>query len=295
MMNLKALLKSFSFYSYRSQLVIFSTFIKHKLKETSEGDPSVFIEFIRIAGYLNAGIKILSYHQEKFLFKYQINNLCTLSYLRRYSSDFDVFTEVIMWKEYSILTKYFDAKSEVKYIIDAGGNIGLTSLYLHRFFPNASIICIEPDTNNYYILKKNLEVNKTSKIIALNKALWINNLKLKVVDDYRDGREWSLTVKQAENSVNSSLTGITLSEILSEQSFPYVDMLKIDIEGGEKVLFSNDNFLESIKMKVKCLVIEIHDTDQYNKLIHTKMEEFGFQAESFSGVTLFRKKVSLLE
>lgn len=44
-------------------------------------------------------------------------------------------------------------------IIDAGGNIGLASLWFARAFPEARITTIEPDPNTFAMLATNLERN----------------------------------------------------------------------------------------------------------------------------------------
>ena len=41
--------------------------------------------------------------------------------------------------------------------IDAGANIGLTSIYFANKFPNAKIVALEPEIDNYIILQKNIQ------------------------------------------------------------------------------------------------------------------------------------------
>lgn len=72
-------------------------------------------------------------------------------------------------------------------------------------------------------------------------------------------------------------------------NFPYIDILKIDIEGAERELFNDENFLQLIKNKVKQLIIEIH----YKDIIHDKiiniMDRYGFEIKEAGEVTLFNK------
>jgi len=50
---------------------------------------------------------------------------------------------------------------------------------------------------------------------------------------------------------------ITMTEIIDKYNIQRIDILKIDIEGAEKELFSYN--YESWLPKVRCIVIELHD------------------------------------
>lgn len=86
-------------------------------------------------------------------------------HLRQNTSDLDVFNQVILSREYRI-----DEVSNPQFIIDAGANIGLTSLYYHKEYPSARIFAVAMEAGNYDLLKKNTE--QISNISAVNKALW---------------------------------------------------------------------------------------------------------------------------
>lgn len=293
-MTLKSLSKSFSCFTLKDKLIILSTFIKHKIFRVYTDDPATFKEFIRLAGYQDAGVEIVLPRKDFFLFSTHINNKQSSFYLRKHSSDFDVFTGVIVWKEYDIVLKYFkdNSNGQVRYIVDVGSNIGLTAIFFNRYFPTASIICIEPDFSNYEMLERNLKVNGVENVITLNKALWVDDSNLQISRDFRDGRDWSLTVKRAEKDVDTGIKGVALNQVLLSGNIPHIDLLKIDIEGGEKVLFYDKDFLDVLKHKVRCLVIEIHEEVQISDRIYLVMEEFGFVLKERESVCLFLKEVA---
>ena len=75
--------------------------------------------------------------------------------LRPNSSDSYVFEQVIEHLEYLPLYNYIEAgkfKSKINTIIDAGANIGLTTLFFRHYFPTANIISIEADYFNSLVL-----------------------------------------------------------------------------------------------------------------------------------------------
>jgi len=69
--------------------------------------------------------------------------------------------------------------------------------------------------------------------------------------------KWSFTVKEVPDSSANTIKGITVEEILRESGFDHIDILKIDIEGSEKELFSNN--YESWLDKVQVIIIELHN------------------------------------
>lgn len=237
--------------------------------------------------YLNAGVAILSYIDFNFLFEYKINGVSTKSFIRKKTSDSDAFRGVILWEEYNSLLDLHE--NDIRFIIDAGANIGFTSLYLNRYFQNATIIAIEPDDGNFEFLERNIRINNIQKIFPIKRALWTNNNSLEISNSFADGREWSKQVKEAPNMSKEKLKGITLNQIVEKFDFPSIDILKIDIEGAEIELFKDQLFFEVLKEKVKCLIIEVHYKDELLDLIYSKMEEYGFDGKEVGAVILFNK------
>ena len=74
------------------------------------------------------------------------------------SSDFDVFQQVFSGFEYLKVVEEYKInfstyKNQKIDIIDAGSNIGLTSLFFNDNFHEPNIVCIEPEKENFKILK----------------------------------------------------------------------------------------------------------------------------------------------
>ena len=68
--------------------------------------------------------------------------------------------------------------------------------------------------------------------------------------------EWAFMVERDKDTKNKSIKGITISNILDKYSFDYIDILKLDIEGAEKEVFSI-NYQKWLN-KVRILIIELH-------------------------------------
>ena len=167
------------------------------------------------------------------------------------TSDKTTFYQIFLDKEYEI-----SLLEEPKFIIDAGANIGLTSVYLSNRYPNAKIIAIEPDKNNFEILSANTK--PYANVIALNTALWSNSCHIKVMDNGLGTT--GFTVEPCAPELPKALKAMSLEEIMKQYDFPRIDLLKMDIEGSEKyVLSENSDYWIS---RTNVLIIELHDRFQ---------------------------------
>src|SRR5690606_30834579 len=192
------------------------------------------------------------------------------------SSDLSVFRQVFHQLEYKALADafldYFSANDKLN-IVDAGANIGLTSLYLSRFFPNARFVCIEPDAANYEMLTFNLLENGVSNSKRINAGLWSRNAKLEVLDDFRDGKDWSKRVRETDGV---GLDAFSIQHLVVEFGIDVIDILKIDVEGSEKEIFTSPHADVSFLEITKCIAIEIHDEFDCREKINQKLAEHGF-------------------
>src|SRR5918911_488572 len=74
-------------------------------------------------------------------------------WLRTYGGDLFIFHEVFLDDCYHIPTAWVP---NVRTVVDLGANIGLTTLYFAKSYPQARFICIEPDPNNASVLRRNV-------------------------------------------------------------------------------------------------------------------------------------------
>lgn len=195
------------------------------------------------------------------------------------SSDFEIFNQIFSLNEYfPVVNAYnvnFNAKSDKRLnIIDAGSNIGLTTLFFLDHFQNASIISIEPEIENFKILEFNLDSVKSSKIIKINGALWSSNCKIKIINDFRDRSSCSFRVE--ESDAKDAIDAYSVHQLILEHNFETIDILKIDIEGSEKQLFTHPaSDLEFLNI-TKCIAIEIHDEFDCREEICNILMDYGF-------------------
>lgn len=168
--------------------------------------------------------------------------------MRNNPSDYATFMEVLVRKEYSLPFSFSPGT-----IIDAGGNIGLTAAFFASRFPNSAIVTIEPDKNNFGTLTQNTRLYKN--IIPLNKGIWTQASFLNVIDTGQG--ENSFIVAETTAPTSTSVEAIAINEIMQQQQWKTIDLLKIDIEGTEKNIFEKG--FEQWLPYTKVLFVETHD------------------------------------
>jgi FkbM family methyltransferase len=140
----------------------------------------------------------------------------------------------------------------------------------------------------------NLKQNNLTLAKAFKKAFWINNENLVINNAFRDGKEWSLSVEESTmaSAVDQSMVeGITLYDLCSKEDIKTVDLLKIDIEGAERVLFKDDDFLQATDKYIASIAVEIHDEFDIRPYINKKMETLGFSREEEGDISLYSKSM----
>jgi len=138
-------------------------------------------------------------------------------------------------------------------IIDAGANIGASSIYLATLCPDGLVVALEPEAKNFELLLKNTKQCKN--VTALQCALAEKTKRVRIIDP--GVGNWGYRTEFAENSSSETVDCVTVSDIYQRyqnEFFPF--LCKIDIEGGEKGLFSEDTAWVSA---TPVLIVELHD------------------------------------
>ncbi len=169
--------------------------------------------------------------------------------LRVNTSDTTVFYQIFSDREYD---NPIDFTPNV--IVDAGANIGLTSLFYANKYPNAKIYSIEPDKENFETLQFN--TNNYSNITCLNYGLWHQDTSLRVSDKFQGGK-WAMVVEEIDTEEPGSIKAISLNSLISQFQLNQIDILKMDIESAEFEVFSKH--FELWIPKTKMMIVELHD------------------------------------
>lgn len=193
-------------------------------------------------------------------------------------SDYSVFNQIFNLEEYSTVPSVLNINKEHKskeiVLIDAGSNVGFATIYLQQKIFFNKIFCIEPSKSNFEILNKNISsFNTTANVTLLQNALAAKeNQKFEIKNNFRDGKDWSITTKQSENG---KIKGVTINEIIKKYVLDEITLLKIDIEGAERFIFDESANLAFLD-KTKVIVIEIHDEFNIRQNIYKVLKNHNF-------------------
>lgn len=169
--------------------------------------------------------------------------------IRTNSSDICLIFSICFAGEYNL--EYPLKKTDKLCIIDAGANIGLFSIEMANKFPESFIVAIEPDLDNFKLLEKNTK--KYPNIICINKGLWSEKCWLKV---HSELPSYGITVEKAEEK-EADIEAIDVDYLIEKYHLSAIDIMKMDIEGSEYQIFTDDNI--SWISRVKMFIIESHD------------------------------------
>ena len=209
------------------------------------------LRLIKRFGVLNA-FRIYNFNRHKNgELAIQFRNVNYPVYLRYNTTDIGAFDQIFYHNFYSFNYEHY--LKNIKTIIDGGANIGLASVYFKNQFPEATIIAVEPEDSNFRQLIKNTK--SYSSIFCEQLGIWNKSCPLKVEDKYKSGN-WGFVVEEVSNENESNVRGISIDDLMQKYNLAEVDILKLDIEGAELELFSeNYQWLSKVRM----LIIETHD------------------------------------
>lgn len=170
--------------------------------------------------------------------------------LLRLSSDIVIFEQVFIYEEYRI-----PIPSHIKpqLIIDGGAHVGYASIYFANQFPEAKIFAIEPSQANRKVLKENVSCYPQVTIIPA--AIWNEKISLESTRSNTKGGA-GFRVSEAKSTTSELIDSITIEDILQLANTAKINILKLDVEGSEKEIFSNsDNWINKVDM----IIIELHE------------------------------------
>lgn len=199
-------------------------------------------------------------------------------YIRANGFDWSLVDEIFLRHIYDVELK------GVGHILDLGGNIGLAALWFAWKFPEARLCTVEPVPENLNVLGRNVAGHPSIRVLDGAVGTTDGTVNLTLSEDPRNhstswpGGTSSITVRQ-----------MTVPSIMNVMGWDHIDILKIDIEGGEKeVLGGRPEWLK----KVRCVIGEGHTGVGYTiEQCRDDLEPLGFEVEEihrYKGAMLFR-------
>jgi FkbM family methyltransferase len=202
-------------------------------------------------------------------------------WIRLKTSDLPTLQKVWRDREYAIRLK-----DEPSFIIDAGANIGIASIYFATKFPNARVIAIEPEEKNFALLERN--TRPYANISPVKAALWNESGEVSLIDPGQG--PWSFQTRGDTPNSTIRVKAITIPDIQQKFSVRQIDILKIDIEGAEKEIFENAApWIDDVGV----IMAETHDRFRAgcSRALYLAAQQFDHEEHRGETVILARKEL----
>jgi FkbM family methyltransferase len=161
--------------------------------------------------------------------------------LLRDGADFEVAYEIFITGVYDLLPL-----RGVHRVVDLGGNVGYSVLYWAARFPEARIEVWEPHPAHCRVLEYHLALN------SLHERVQVVNAAAGAA-----GRSGLLSDERSASRLGAGPGGlrVEIRDFFAANAGRPIDVLKMDIEGGEWELLTDPRFLE---LRIRALALEWH-------------------------------------
>ena len=170
-------------------------------------------------------------------------------------------------------------------VLDIGANIGYYTLIFAKLVGDSGkVFSFEPESENFKILKKNVEINGYNNVILEQKI--VSNIDGKSTL-YVSKKAGSHRIYKPDYYVESlEIESISMDSYIEKNNIKKIDFIKIDVEGAElnvlqgiqKILDSNEHiilFSEFSPNQIKSCGLE--PTNMINFLIHNRFKIYSAQ------------------
>ncbi len=154
-----------------------------------------------------------------------------------------------------------------KVFFDIGANYGTITSFCALNYPNLTIYAFEPSKRLYLKLKELIQINNFNNVKLYNIAISGKNGETLFYDSEFAGSSSVVLDNKPPKIVDEYLVEtVTIEKFCNDNHIDKIDFLKLDAEGVEYEILSNENVYKFIDY----LAVEIHyfgKFSEYNKLI----------------------------
>jgi FkbM family methyltransferase len=156
------------------------------------------------------------------------------------NNDAWLIVEVINHDEYKLNNLQL---KNINTICDIGASIGVFSILAHRHFPNANIICVDPNPNTIELLRLNTEnfAKVIEGCVSYDKNVYM----------VFGSQDYEASVSSNPRELKHKVKPYTLKQIIPEGC----DLLKLDCEGAEYDIFEKEDL-----SNIRYIIGEWHNT-----------------------------------
>jgi FkbM family methyltransferase len=184
--------------------------------------------------------------------------------MRREGSDRYVLREIFVERELEVTTG-----RPVRTVLDGGAYVGYSTAFLALRYPDARVVAVEPDPENFALLQQNTRGFENVRVVRA--ALWDEARPLGLENP--GDPSWGRRVTDRASG-HGEVDGLTIPVLLAQHGFARVDLLKLDVEGAEERLLGEE--ADDWLVEVDTAIIEAHGPAG-EAAVHRVATELGFE------------------
>jgi FkbM family methyltransferase len=203
---------------------------------------------LRLCGFTEALRFVVQCLAGKRLVELRVRGIPGTLFARRFHTDIAVLWGAFKKRECDVALS-----RPPRLIVDGGANVGFTTVFYASKYPDAKVVAVEPDRENFELMRRNCRM--FPNVLLMQGGLWNSDTHLEIENP--GVASWSFRLRETPAPTPNSVKGITIRKILCQCNAAEIDILKLDIEGAEEFLFAEgcDDWIGN----VRTIVIEVHN------------------------------------
>lgn len=179
--------------------------------------------------------------------------------------------------------------------VDVGSNFGYYTLLASKLVgKSGKVFSFEPDPYNFSLMQRNIKINKCSNVLCVNKAVGEKDEKISFYIDVENLGRHNLIPNWSKHIL--TVDQISLDNFLPKGS--RVNIVKIDIEGGEELAIKGIKKIIQKKPSIKLLIEFFPERIRQNNLnpanLKRLISSLGFSIYEISSLGLTKINFSKL-
>ncbi len=203
-----------------------------------------------------------------------------------------------IYRAQTLLTKepdtieWIDTFQKDDVLWDIGANVGVYSLY--AAIKKLKVLAFEPSPSNYFILSRNIEINRMDDRISAYCIAFNDETKLDVffmantelggaLNSF--GESIDFQGKPFLASLKQAMIGFSVDDFISQFNPPFPNHIKLDVDGIEDKIVNG--FTETLADKrLKSVLVELDtEREEYCKKIVEVFDKFGLKLQKIEHAT----------
>jgi FkbM family methyltransferase len=170
----------------------------------------------------------------------------------------DLFTIYEIFRDQGYYPKLSNISVDFKTVVDFGANIGVFSIWACQTFQPQTVVAVEMEANCYNRLVDNIALNSLDGSIHPFQAAIFAQSGAVGARKVPGSTFYALTPSKSGSRVRS----LSFADFLETTQLDRIDLLKIDIEGAEKYLLTEEN-TPLFQRQVGYILLETHTLNDF--------------------------------